>query len=505
MFEQDLIAQLIENNIKANGGHYLPTRRMLLNVPKRSLTLRTALETSITDRAIYHALTSPLIPYFDPLIPWCVFNHRHGSAGTQYTFGRAVPAWRNFIGVVRAALLDAPVLLSTDLTNYFEHIDLTILHSSLVKLLPEVSATTIERTEIDKHIDALFQVLKYWCYQENCGLPQNRDASSFLANIYMLAVDRAMLASGCRYFRYMDDIKIVCADEFEARKRLKELSLELRELGLSINAGKTQICSVADSVGIDRLLDTGGKDLQHLDGIWGTRKVGLISKTFPMLRDFAIDLLRQGKVDTREFRWCIKRLEAVAQAPEFQPPPEYFAQITPLVIDALFSVPASTDQLAGYLAAVPTTDDQLAHIADYLCDSRKCIYNWQNYRLWQLMAFKGYRNEVLYARAIDISTLIPDSGTRSGATIYAGALGTKDSRLLIAKAFKDLHSFLGQRSGLLAVQELHYKPHIKRLVQPFLRADLKGVYAGLRRRGAYVVAPQRTSITWISDSERDYA
>jgi hypothetical protein len=39
----------------------------------------------------------------------------------------------------------------------------------------------------------------------------------------------------------MDDIKIVCPDEFTARKALKHLILELRGHGLAVNAKKTSL------------------------------------------------------------------------------------------------------------------------------------------------------------------------------------------------------------------------------------------------------------------------
>lgn len=506
VFGSSWIQDITSENFTKNQGAYVPSPRQILNVPKANFTLRYALETSITDRALYHALTSFVVPFYDPLLPWSVFSHRYGDAKdhSKSLFRRAIPAWQDFIGVVRNALNTKPVLLSTDLTNYFDNIDIGILKSTMMVLLPELGATAAEKGHIRSHIEALFECLKKWCYSESVGLPQNRDASSFLANIYMLPVDRAMLDAGYDYFRYMDDIKIVCKDEFEARLALKRLSLELRKIRLSVNSGKTQISSRENGAEIDRSLDAGGRELQQIDSIWQTRSIGPISRSFPLLRDFTQRLLIDGKVASREFRYCIRRLETLAHCPEFAVPDAYFSTITPLVIDAIPLHPAVTDQLVKYLRAVPTTDADLAKISDHLRNSDKSFYTWQNYRLWLLLVQKSYQDPQLLAHAVDVVKTMEDNATRSGATLYAGALGGKAEREAIARNFGKLNSFLGQRAAIVAVQQLHYAPLIRDNVQPYLRDDLKGMYRGLDRKGVYVAPPEITSITQVVDTERDY-
>jgi hypothetical protein len=41
-------------------------------------------------------------------------------------------------------------------------------------------------------------------------------------------------------------------------------------------------------------------------------------------------------------------------------------------------------------------------------------------------------------------------------------------------------------------------------VQAHIRADLKGVYKGIRGQGVYVVEPERAPITRFIDLDRDY-
>ena len=505
MLDTDHVETILVDNFQHNDGAFKPEKRTLFNIPKSNFTLRYGLEISLAERALYQAVAARLVPLYDPLIPWSVFSHRAAEdLGGKYLFRRAIPAWQDFTGVVRDGLREAPVLLSTDLTNYFENIDLEKLRETLIELLPELATDAAEKAVVRAHIATLFECLKSWCYSERAGLPQNRDASSFLANIYMLPVDRAMLARGFRYFRYMDDIKIACENEHHARKALKALSLELRKRGLSVNSGKTAIVPVEKAGEIGKCLDAGEAELQQIDSIWQTRSLRSISRSFPLLSDLSQRLLRGGEVGSRAFRYCIRRLEALASCPEFEVPDAYFAPITPLVIDALSASPASTDELARYLRAVPTTDDDLDHVAQLLQDSGRNYYTWQNYRLWALLVQKKFSRPALVDYAITIVRDQPDCATRCGATLYAGAFGSKDDRIAIAHGFGALESFMGQRAALLAIQELHFKPHIRDHVRPSLRDDLKNVYKGLNRQGIYVAPPLPVSITRILDTERDY-
>ena len=232
------VKRILTDNFRKNSGVFRPEKRTLFNIPKSNFTLRYALEISLAERALYHALVMRLLPYYDPLIPWNVFNHRAPpKLSSRYLFRRAVPAWQDFTGVVRDSLVDSKVLLSTDLVNYFENINLCNLRSALTDELSTLDAMPNEKADIRAHIAVLFEYLESWCYSEKAGLPQNRDASSFFANVYMLPVDRFMLTSGYRYFRYMDDIKVASDSVHDARKALKVLSLSLRNLGLSVNSG----------------------------------------------------------------------------------------------------------------------------------------------------------------------------------------------------------------------------------------------------------------------------
>ena len=439
MFDGHIVAERIAQNIAEHHGRYIPGNRDLFNVPKSNFTLRCALETSLCDRALYHGLTSYLMPFYDRLFYWGVFSHRYdyNRAGRKSLFKRAVPAWKDSVGSVRSALGPNDYLLSTDLTNFYEHINLDTLHQTAVLLLPKIETTATEKGKIRSRIELLFDCLGPWSYQKTHGLPQNRDASSFLANLYLFPVDEQMRAKGYDniYFRYMDDMKVVCRDHFHARRALKDLSLALRDVGLSVNPKKTQICEGSSTKEINEHLDDGFAELQYLDLLWNTKSREAILRCIPRLKDLTLRLIEGQRTQGREFRFCINRLEKLALCDDLYVPEEFFRDITSFMVDGLIDNPSSTDQFVGYLAAVTTSGSDLSRIAEHLRNADRALYSWQNYQLWSLLARKGYTDSKTLDYAAQLIAGSGDTATRAGATLYVGVKGDAGKKAVIASRF----------------------------------------------------------------------
>lgn len=513
-----LITERIRANFSSNDGSYKASKATLFNVPKSNFTLRYALETSVSDRAVYHGLVSYLVPFYDPLISRRAFSHRYHNLdpgenerrARRYLFRFGVDAWKDFLGCVRASVRLDCVLLSTDLANYFENIDLEKLRLTLTNSIPELEACSGQKAQIRSHIAQLFECLANWSFSSQRGLPQNRDASSFLANIYMRSVDKFMIDKGYEYFRYMDDIKIVCANAHAARRALKDLSLSLREIGQVVNSGKTQIVLASDADAIARCLDVGNIQMRRIASAWQSKSLNPILRSLLPLKNLTRSVMDKNRYDTREFRFCVGRLESPARCKEFAVPDAYFDDLTPGFIGGLDDAPSATDIICKYLRAVKLKRKHLQSIERHVCDPMRSIYNWQNYRLWQLLAQKDYRSEKALDTARRTVADRLDDATRAGASVYLGAMGSKDDRVLVAQHFHELTSFLGQRSALIAVHELHYRGKkdddvsIESHVRKYIRDDLSGCYRVLKRGGTYFVPLEPMSILRFVDLERDY-
>lgn len=215
--KETLQCLLLEGN-----GNYAGSNRTIYNIPKKGIGVRYSLETDFYDRFIYQSICSFLIPFYDPLLSHRALGHRYNKNRTseKYIFKNRIDLWHTFEGVTRTALPNNQALLVTDLINYFENITIDAIRSAFEGMLNQVSASGPEKLLIRNAIQTLCDLLTRWGYNEKHGLPQNRDASSFIANVVLSSVDHTMVKLGYDYYRYVDDIRIICDNPRTAKKNI---------------------------------------------------------------------------------------------------------------------------------------------------------------------------------------------------------------------------------------------------------------------------------------------
>ena len=227
-------------------------------------------------------------------------------------------------------------------------------------------------------------MLKKWSINQFVGLPQNRDPSSFLGNVYLHSVDEVMLKKDYNYFRYMDDIRIVCDDQFHARQALLDLTVELRDLRLNVNSKKTKILQpdVKNSE-YTKFMPLPNRTVEEIDALLNERKLSSARKVLPKLKLYTHQLIDEEKTNEREFRFCINRLERIARCKELD---FDFTGIIDPVINLLESQPWSTDSVSRLLRSVDLSKEQVLRIVEFVNNEKKNIYDWQGYLCWQLIA-----------------------------------------------------------------------------------------------------------------------
>ena len=386
--EQLLTSMLLEGN-----GQYIPVNRIPRDIPKSGLGLRYALETDFYDRFVLQAICSYLMPYYDPLLSNRVLGHRFNPERTKekYIFKHRIELWNTFQGITRASLNTGKSLLCTDLINYFENIQNDQIISSLSDNLSKVEANGIEKVRIRNAITTLERLLKSWCYSDRHGLPQNRDASSFFANMVLNSVDQSMAAAGYDYYRYVDDIRIACSNEAQAKQALICLVRELRNVGLNINTSKTRIISSGTSKEDLSIFFPAYDDRTiAIDNMWRSRSKRLIGKSVLYLHELLIELIDKKETQSRQFRFCINRLSTLISAKVF----DCQSILTPAVQDALLDLlikePVSTDQACKILESAPDDAPVFSKIEQLLLTEEIAIHDWQNYLLWLLLAYKKH-------------------------------------------------------------------------------------------------------------------
>lgn len=305
------LREILSQNLELNHGEYKSGDKAIYDVPKRALGLRYTLEIDFYDRFLYQAICSYLIPYFDPLLSNRVFSHRYNKHGKEkYLFKHRIELWNTFENISHLSLVDDKTLLVTDLLNYFEQISIDSIEAAFIEMISDIEATGAEKNNIRSAVSTLRVLLEKWCYSERHGLPQNRDASSFIANVVLNAVDKSMVDKGYDYFRYVDDIRIICSDEYEAKRALNDLIFELRKLGLNINSKKTVILDKSND-NIQEFFPSSDETMTLIDTMWRSKSRKVIARSIPILFEFFHKQIEEGETQSRPFRYCINRFKTL--------------------------------------------------------------------------------------------------------------------------------------------------------------------------------------------------
>ena len=491
LLDKKKIIEYFKSNIQRNHGIYIPVGRQILNIPKKGGALRYSLETSFYDRIAYHSFGITLIEKFDELINPRVFSHRFDnySKHKRYLFLNSIEQWSKFEEYVRVDAKDKTVM-QTDIQNYFENIRIADLKTVLLSFLQRTEASSDEKAKLRFCIDSICRCLESWTYNGINGLPQNRDISSFLANIYMLPVDSYMYESNYDFYRYMDDIRVLCKDKHEARSILKNTIIELRKIGLNINSSKTKTLEPGtkehvsflsrDSLKLDRintLINSGKKYSVALGFLESKKELEMIQEK----KEYA----------SRAFRFFIKRIAKIALCKDIKVPDSFFEKISADIVENIGEVPDVADQFFSYLAAVEISTQLLSKLEKFLLDPEKSIYSWQNYFLWKLFALKCHNKSKLlnYAKKSIINS--KKQACVAGAVLYLGKCGRETHKEWIVKNFKYFDDFFTQRHAIIAIQELQYNKFIKDDVQPYIDHECKGMYSTLNnyREPLYIIPP----------------
>ncbi|CAN7395833.1 RNA-directed DNA polymerase [Brevundimonas sp. LjRoot202] len=158
--------------------------------------------------------------------------------------------WPKFDAASRAVLRSPryKYMVISDISGYYENIQLSILRSLLNRYQPS-SPRTINL--LIRHLKA-WQTFTHDGLQVDRGIPQGNSISSFLGNFYLKPVDDFFDTTFDRkdaiYFRYMDDIRIVAKDHLTATRAALALESQIRKSKLNLQTAKTSILPSSDAL-----------------------------------------------------------------------------------------------------------------------------------------------------------------------------------------------------------------------------------------------------------------
>jgi hypothetical protein len=478
-------AVFFEDNIHTHFGRYQASEKEIFHLPKGDFTLRYALETGYYDRFMYINLVLPLMQLFDPLLNKRVYSHRYCGDG-KHLFLSHIHQWEKFKGIIRSEANDKCVLV-TDIQNFYENIRLVLLKKDLEDLLQSSRPNTVNLVKTRFIIDRLMECLEKWSYDGERGLPQNRDCSSFLANIYMHKIDKIIIESGYEYYRYMDDICIICDDNFHARRALKDLVVNLRDKHLSLNGKKTRKIKPRSEEHTEILKPK--TDLKRIDSLLNTKKEANVAIGFQLLKEQSIALIKAGKFEDREFRFCINRLSKLARCRDYKVPKGFWNDIAKDLVHAIFVCPTCTDRIFLFLASIGLNNNSAASIVSYICDPKRSIYEWQNYWLWKLLIICKVTDSGACERARQLlknDAPIPD---KAGAILYLAEFGTRTDKVNIMLSIKTEDSIFLQRHKWLACKGLDWIRDDVQKKRSQIHRCLRGTYRVINDNIKVIVSP----------------
>lgn len=241
---QDLHARL-------TGGSFEPISPSRLFVPKgaglnRSITLL-HVEDQILLQAIANILAESVRKRREIVEGKVVFSNLLNVDDKSIFF---LQSWRNCY----RQYLDQISRVYTHGYKWVAHFDLaayydTISHELLLK-------TVYPKTKLGPNAETICGWLKHWITPRKTwplqhGIPQGPQSSDFLAEIFLLPIDEAMLKKP-GYVRYVDDIRLFGKTEFEVQDAVQELESLCRDRGL-IPQGKkfaiVELKSLRDALG----------------------------------------------------------------------------------------------------------------------------------------------------------------------------------------------------------------------------------------------------------------
>ncbi len=353
----------------------------VFDVPKQSFMLRYSLEQRIHERYLYHAIATKIIPFTDPLLQESVFGYRYDPIATNRLFKPFSMQWKDWNRGVQVVFdKNKGFLVVVDISNFFEFIRIDDLVGQLRRLDKK------HDWAIGRDINDLSLLLKRCSLYKGIGIPQNRDPSSHFANIYLLELDQAIESMDVQYFRYMDDIKVVCKTDYEARKVLKTIIHYLRKLGLSVNSKKTKIIDYANEELREIELPRPDYELESIDiltkpyspldsRIKGANKlIEIIGKEFA-----------EDRFESRNVRFCCTRLSKLLRSGVT---PSGVKDIKDSVLQKMGDYPWMAKSFYNFLEAGDLTSNQSSLVVDFIKSEKNTLYGFGMFYLWRLAYLK---------------------------------------------------------------------------------------------------------------------
>ena len=231
-YEFDLNRNLGVISRRLRTRRYRPRPVRHIPTTKGGGLTRPVVTLSLDDAIVSQAIIYKLAPYLDKRLISGVFSMR-ATGKAKKPFRGWYRDWPKYQKKLQGMLDDSWLVIS-DITGYFDNIDLRILKEQLLRL---------EHVDSDI-VDLVLFVLESWMFRQLYGMPIGRgipqadlDFPQALSNFFLYEHDRRMdkFTDG-KYIRWVDDMNIVVGSELEGKRVIRELEESLKFQFLTPNS-----------------------------------------------------------------------------------------------------------------------------------------------------------------------------------------------------------------------------------------------------------------------------
>lgn len=242
---------------------YNPNSVRIIDYPKSGWHLRPGAHMSLSDNVIYSALLLDMIGKIRKNIQWSVdkkirFSHilKKDQNGAKW-FEFRMNWWKEF-NKQSEYLMNTKgkkFVLVTDISAFYENIDLNRLSSDLVMM------------GMDNEVKSILNLcLKRWAEPRLRGIPQGHSPSDILSEVYLDSIDKELISEGFRHIRFSDDMRVFCDSKRQAIDALHTLTRLLRDKGLNLQTAKSKIMPKKEAInelkGIDPIVFKAQKSIR---------------------------------------------------------------------------------------------------------------------------------------------------------------------------------------------------------------------------------------------------
>jgi hypothetical protein len=482
------VTALINERIDKGRGIYIAEKSILFNIPKGNGGFRYSLELSPLDRLAYHVFGFQLIDLLDCVLPYNILSHRKNH-DDETLYKPMIEQWNKFINYTRICGKDS-YILETDLSNYYDNIDIEKLREELINSASEAKLSSDNFIHCIYLIESIYSILKKLSFDGKKGLPQNRDISSFLANIYMRPLDNCL--KDVDYFRYMDDMRIIAKSRADANRYMLIVIETLRKYGLAINSSKTKILAPGEEEHTSFCNDI-DLEAKKIDAMINSGRRKYVLESFHEIYQKVIELLEQKKIHERNYRFYANRLITFLNAKDICVPRKYKIELSEKLIGGIDSRPDCADQICALVQAVGSHKRLQENLVKWVINPDNFTFEWAVYSVIKTLTMQNHKSKIL--QKFCKGQLINKSASESIRGISAVYLNKKGKNEIIDLISKD-NSFFLQRHFIVALSMTKPDVLIKKNWIDKVLPDFRG------HHGALYKSSLKEDFSYVRQSER---